>query len=65
MTMAEKAKLTVLDTAMIGVGRLGAQSPARFGVEVAKGAQIDMIERRILRIETALRGAGIILDDIG
>lgn len=51
--------IRVLNTAVFHVGLLGATAPASHGVEGLKGAQIDMIERRILRIEAALRQAGI------
>lgn len=50
--------------AVLGVGLLGATSPLDGGIELAKGAQINMIERRILRIEMALRRAGIEVEAI-
>ncbi len=42
-----------------GVGMLGATFDQRGGMIGAQAAQAEMIERRILRIEMALRRAGI------
>lgn len=48
----------------IGVGLLGAHSPASHGVVGADAARLLMIERRILRIERALRRTGIEVEDL-
>jgi len=52
-------KMIPFDTSFISVGLLGASVPSSHGIEALKGAQILEIERRILRIEMALRRAGI------
>lgn len=44
---------------LIGAGILGATCPASHGVVGANAARLLMIEQRILRIEMALRRAGI------
>lgn len=53
---------------MTGIGRLGALVREPFvrqgGLPSAHSAQIDMIERRILRIEKALRLTGIEVEQI-
>lgn len=43
----------------IGVGRLGAGIASNQPIETLNAIQLDMIERRILRIEAALKLAGI------
>lgn len=57
-----------LNFEQFGVGRLGAtvSGPVyrQVGETAAHAAQIDMIERRILRIEKALRQAGIEVESI-
>jgi hypothetical protein len=45
-----------------GIGRLGASATGGVSHAMLVGAQTDMIERRILRIEAALRQAGIDID---
>ena len=48
----------------LGIGRLGAMvHPSAPSASMAMAAQ-DMAERRILRIEAALRKAGISIDDL-
>lgn len=47
------------------VGRLGATVSERASREYAQGAALDMAERRILRIEHALKVSGIDVDILG
>jgi len=49
---------------IIPVGRLGAIAPKAWGAAGANAAAMDMIERRILRIEIALRRAGIEVESL-
>jgi hypothetical protein len=53
---------SILGIGRIGSGRLGASIAPNQPIEMLKRLQIDMIERRILRIEAALKLAGIHLD---
>ena len=60
--------MTPVDRSVMGIGRLGATAlTARVmqnGTMEMQIAQIDMIERRILRIEMAMRRAGIEVESI-
>jgi hypothetical protein len=60
--------MTPVDMSVMGVGRLGATAlTARVmqnGTTEMQIAQINMIERRILRIEMAMRRAGIEVESI-
>lgn len=49
---------------MFGVGYLGATCDSRFGQASFQAARDAMIERRILRIEMALRRAGTEVEHI-
>ena len=48
-----------IDTTGVGKGRLGARAYGPHAAALIGEEQIDLIERRILRIEMALRRAGI------
>lgn len=48
----------------MGVGYLGATFDARGGLHAAQAERDEMIERRILRVEMALRRAGIEVESV-
>ena len=56
--------LEEFDTRELAIGMFGATLPLKHGLGMAKGAQIAMIERRILRLEMALRRAGFEVEEI-
>jgi len=59
MTETKPISLNISDFAQISVGRLGALTHQRASEISMLMAALDMAERRILRIEMAMRRAGI------
>lgn len=57
--MADETMKLVEMPSVCGIGRLGATFDSKHGKIMADAAQLDMIERRILRLEMLLRRAGI------
>lgn len=63
--MADEATLIPVETPeIVGVGLLGATVDARFGLNNARDERLTMIERRIIRIEMAMRQGGIEVERI-
>lgn len=51
--------VTSASRTQIGAGLLGATADGEYAAQLIKGERLLMIERRILRIEMALRQSGI------